>query len=136
MKNNRKGIQSVRQKRFIVLCAIAIGSLCILYILCASPFNNVTPVYRLLPPNMDYQTLVKWYPNIEPIYPNLVPDIVHYMQFLHSDVSFIFYLSVKSLIKYHNPALIMIHCDYCDNMTGNNKLSCHWMRDGAKFSVI
>lgn len=75
------------------------------------------PAYRLLEPNTDYTILAQHYPDIEPVYPNVVPDIVHYMQFLHTDASFFFYLSVKSVVKFHKPALIMIHCD-CDNLTG------------------
>ncbi len=121
MKNNvRKKLLSVRQKRILVLAAI-VGtiSLYLVYHLCSSIVDNYTrPAYRLLKPNMDYRTLAKLYPSIEPIYPNLVPDIVHYMQFLHTDVNFFFYLSIKSVVKYHKPALIMIHCD-CDNMTGS-----------------
>lgn len=118
MKNSIRGILSVRQKRVLALFAI-VGFFCLFYFLYSSPVDDLRPAYRLLEPGMDYTKLAKLYPSIEPIYPNLVPDIVHYMQFLHSDVDFFFYLSVKSVVKYHKPALIMIHCD-CDNMTGKN----------------
>lgn len=116
-----RGVLNVRQRRVLGVLAIV----CFLYgvyVLYSSRVDNWRPAYRLLEPNINYKMLAKMYPSIEPIYPNIVPDIVHYMQFLHSDVSFFFYLSVKSVVKHHKPALIMIHCD-CDNMTGNGRRS-------------
>lgn len=113
-KNRRFASHASKHKKLIVLmCVVAIFGLMFAY----KNVQTLKPAYRLLEPNADYAMVAHLYPDIKPTYPNVVPDIVHYMQFLHSDVSFIFYLSVKSVIKYHKPALIMIHCD-CDTLTG------------------
>lgn len=112
MFTQRKGSKSLT--RLLLGMFVITG---FLYVFHSTWTQNAKPAFRILEPNPNYEMVANYYPNIIPIAPNVVPDIVHYMQFMHSDMDFFFYLSVKSVVKYHKPALIMIHCD-CDNLTG------------------
>ena len=76
----------------------------------------------------DIEAKTEWFPsgvegdNITG-YPDLiVPNIVHYIAFDSTELTFVHYISMKSVLRHQKPDKIIIHCN-CYEMTGN-----YWLR--------
>lgn len=62
----------------------------------------------------------------------IVPNIVHYILFDSNHLSFVHFLSIKSVIKNHRPDLILIHCT-CSQLMGKY---WNWIQADIQFSNI
>ncbi|GAB6027908.1 hypothetical protein CHUAL_002123 [Chamberlinius hualienensis] len=64
----------------------------------------------------------------------IVPDIVHLIKFRKSEIDFVEMINLRSIVLHHNPARILIHCNYCTNKTFGGK---YWdMLDDRFKSVV
>ncbi|GAB6027910.1 hypothetical protein CHUAL_002125 [Chamberlinius hualienensis] len=64
----------------------------------------------------------------------IVPDIVHLIKFRKSEIDFVEMVNLRSIVLHHNPARILIHCNYCANKTFGGK---YWdMLDDRFKSVV